>query len=141
MLSPDPDLRDAQRLRDHLNVSLEACVRRMIAHRDEPLAAIWSHQGRVRYFVKSPMFPFVTLKPGDQLPEASAAHRAITLGKPGFTRFADTHPYPWTCRTNVEVHEQTRLAANGHAVTLLWADIPEEEDSDGLAELGMPMFR
>ena len=141
LLSPDPDLRDAQIMRDHLDVSLEACLRRMIAHRDEPLAAIWSHQGRVRYSIKGGGFPFVALKSGDQIPKGSSAHRAITSGKAGFTGFADTHPYPWTSRTNLELHEQTRVAANGHAVTLLWADIPEENDDDGLAELGMPEFR
>ena len=51
-LSEEPDLRDAQRLRDHLDVSLEACLRRMIECRSEALAAVWSHEGRVRYFVR-----------------------------------------------------------------------------------------
>lgn len=39
-LSKDPDLRDAQRMRNELDVSLAACVRRMLDRRDEPLAAI-----------------------------------------------------------------------------------------------------
>jgi Zn-dependent peptidase ImmA (M78 family) len=141
-LSPDPDLRDAQRLRDHLDVSLEACLRRMIEHRDEPLAAVWSHKGTVRYCIKGNGFPFVALKTGDRMPQTSAAFRAITGGKAGFTRFAETHPHPWTGRTGFELYEQTRLAKNGHAVTLLWADLPDEDDEDGgLAELDTPGFR
>jgi Zn-dependent peptidase ImmA (M78 family) len=142
LLSPDPDLRDAQRLRDHLDVSLEACLRRMIEHRDDPLAAVWSHNGTVRYFVKGGGFPFVALKTGDRIPKVSDAHRAITNTRPGFTGFAETHPHPWTGRTGFELYEQTRLAKNGHAVTLLWADLPDEDDGDGgLAELDTPGFR
>jgi len=56
VLSSDPDLRDAQRLRDRLDVSLEAGLRRMIEIREEPLAAIWSTNGRVRYSVNRPGF-------------------------------------------------------------------------------------
>jgi Zn-dependent peptidase ImmA (M78 family) len=141
LLSPDPDLRDAQRLRNHLDVSLEACVRRMIAHRDELLAAVWSYQGQVRYSVKGGGFPYVNLKPGDRIPIGSATHRSVANGKSGFTEFVDAHPYPWIGRDDIELYEQTRIAANGHAVTLLWADMPEEDDDGGLAELGMPTFR
>jgi uncharacterized protein DUF955 len=141
LLSPDPDLRDAQRLRDHLDVSLAACIRRMIDLRDEPLAAVWSHHGRVRYSVRGSGFPYVALNNGDKIPMATAAHRAIQNGKAGFTSFADTHPHPWTGRSGLELYEQTRLAANGHAVTLLWADIPEDDDDDAPDELGMPGFQ
>jgi hypothetical protein len=141
-LSPDPDLRDAQRLRDHLDVSLEACLRRMIEHRDEPQAAVWSHNGTVRYCIKSRGFPFVALRKGDRIPQTSAAFRVITNGKVGFTKFTEAHPHPWTGRADFDLYEQTRIAANGHAVTLLWADIPEDdEDHGGLAELGTPGFR
>ena len=47
LLSSDLDLRDAQRLRDQLDISLEASLRRMIDRRDEDLAAVWSKDGRV----------------------------------------------------------------------------------------------
>ena len=141
-LSPDPDLRDAKRLRDHLDVSLEACIRRMIDLRDEPLAAVWSNKGQVRYFVKGGGFPYVALKAGDRIPQTSVAFRAITSGKAGFTNFAETHPHPWTGRTGFDLHEQTRVTASGHAVTLLRADIPDENnDHGGLAELDVPGFR
>lgn len=142
LLSSDPDLRDAQWMRDQLDVSLEACVRRMIDHRDEPLAAVWSHQGRVRYFVRGDGFPYVALQKGERIAQTTAAFRAIANGKAGFTRFAETHSHPWTGRTGFELHEQTRVTSSGHAVTLLWADISEDEEDDGgLPELGTPRFR
>ena len=139
--SDDPDLRDAQRLRDHLDVSLEACVRRMVDRRDEPLAAVWSNNGAVRYFAKGTNFPFVALSRGDRIPQTSAAHRAVANGQSLFTQFAEAAPYPWTGRSNLELYEQTRVANKGHAVTLLWAELPEDEEDGGLDELGMPGFR
>lgn len=144
LLSTAPDLHDAQRLRDRLDISLEACVRRMIELRDETLAAVWSYEGRVRYFVKGGRFPFVTCKRREPIAKTSAAIRAIGKGKAGFTEFCEAHPLAWTGRSDLELHEQTRVAASGHAVTLLWADMPDEDDDDddgGLAELGMPGFR
>lgn len=142
-LSDEPDLRDAQRLRDHLDVSLEACLRRMIECRSEALAAVWSHEGRVRYFVRGAAFPYVSCRRGDPVPTMSAACRAIARGAVGFTSFREAHAFAWTGRSDLDLHEQTRIANNGHAVTLLWAEMPDAEDDDdgGLAELGMPGFR
>ena len=140
--STDPDLRDAQRLREYLDVSLEACVRRMVDRRDEPLAAVWSHNGTVRYFARSADFPFVALNRGDRIPQTSAAHRAIANGRPGFTQFAEADAHPWTGRSGIELYEQSRVAPSGHAVTLLWTNLPEDDEDDrGLKELGVPGFR
>lgn len=145
VLSSDPDLRDAQRMRDYLDLSLEACVRRMIGYRDEVLAAVWSHNGKVRYSVKGTGFPYVTVGRGDRLPVTSAALRAIQYGQAGFTDFVDTHPLSWTSRTDLDLYEQTRVGNKGHAVTLLWADSPDPDEDDGedpgRPELGMPTFR
>lgn len=118
-LSQEPDLRDAQSMRNELDVSLEACVRRRIDHREEPLAAVWTHQGRVRYSVRDRSFPFVTLNSGDRLPQTTHAFRAITNAKLGFTEFSETHCLAWISRPELELFEQTRLSHDGHAVTLL----------------------
>ncbi|MEQ8708822.1 MAG: ImmA/IrrE family metallo-endopeptidase [Rhodospirillales bacterium] len=121
-MSAEPDLRDALQLRKHLDVSLEACVRRMVTLREEPLAAIWSHEGRMQYFAATRNFPFITLKRGDPIPQTSAASRVISRGDRGSTTFVGTHPFPWTERQDLNLHEQTRVAANSHAVTLLWVE-------------------
>jgi len=143
LFSSEPDLRDAQRLRDHLDLSLEVCVRRMITLRPEALAAVWSHDGTVRYTLKGADFPYVYLSRGDRLPTDSLAHRAARKGQRGVTKFVEAHPFPWTGRSTLELHEQTRMGADGHAVTLLWATMPDPDDEEGggLAELGMPGFR
>lgn len=137
-----PDLRSAQNMRDHLEVSLEACIRRIIELSPEPLAAIWSQNGQIRYFSKTERFAYVTCRPGDRLPPATAAFSATNKGTIGFTDMAETPALAWTGNPDIEVREQTRVARNGHAVTLLWADLPEDvEDDGGLPELGTPRFR
>lgn len=143
LLSQDPDLKDAQRLRDHLNVSLEATIRRMIKRREECLAAVWSKNGQVRYSVKSSSFPWITCKRGERLPQLSLASQIIANGATGFSSVAEANPLAWTNRSDFDLFEQTRVASNGHAVTLLWADLPDtdSEEDDGLNELGAPAFR
>lgn len=114
----------------------------MVNRRDEPLAAVWSHQGQVRYSVRAKAFPFVALGKGDPIPRLSAANRAIANGQTGFTEFAEANAHPWTGRSDLEHYEQMRVARNGNAVMLLWAELPEDEEDDGdLRELGAPGFR
>ncbi len=120
-LSDDPDLRDGVRLREELDISLEACVRRMIDRRPEALAAVWSNNGRVRYATRNGRFPFVYIAKGDQLPQTTAAFRAIENGQRCLTEFTETHPGTWTDRPDLNLFEQTRVGQNGYAVTLLWA--------------------
>mgnify|MGYP001049407620 CR=1 FL=1 len=144
LLSQDPDLKDAQRLRDHLNISLEATIRRMIEHREECLAAVWSRNGRVRYSVKSGRFPWITCMRGERLPQLSLASQIVANNATGFSSVTETNPLAWLSRSDIELFEQTRMASNGHAVTLLLADLADaddDEDDSGLNELSMPTFR
>ena len=143
LLSRASDLRDAQRLRDALDISLEAAVRRMIDCRDEALAAVFSKDGCVRYTVRGDGFPWIDLKKGDPLPRISAAHRAVANAQPGFTELVETPSIAWTSRQDVGLWEQSRVGGNGTAITLLEADVPDVDDADdgGLAELGQPRFR
>lgn len=142
LLSRDPDLKDAQRLRDHLDVSLEAIVRRMLEVRDEYLAAVWSTNGRVRYSARSDGFPWITCARGARLPQLSLARRIIASGAVGFSTLSTVNPLAWTNRSDVDMFEQTRVSPNGHAVTLLCVELPEtgRDEESGLAELGMPSF-
>lgn len=79
---------------------------------------------------------------GDRIPQTSAAHHAITNAKPGFTQRTEADPHPWTGRSKLELYEQTRVANKGHAVTLLWAELTEDDEEDGgFKELGAPSFR
>jgi Zn-dependent peptidase ImmA (M78 family) len=143
-LSRDPDLRDAQHLSRALDLSGEACIPRMVERRDETLAAIWSHEGRVRYSVRGEGFPYLALKKNDPLPKITRAFQVVSKGDRGITAFRETHAAAWTRRPEIELFEQTRVGRDRHAVTLLWADLPpyaDDEDDGRLPELGAPGFR
>ena len=127
-LQVDPDLKQVQELRDRLNVSLEAFVRRYVALHDEPLAAVWSHKGSIRYSARQPRFPWITGEKGQRLNPETPAARAIRNGARGFTQMMPTQPLAWTKRPDLELFEQTRVGRDGHAVTLLWATL---EEGDG----------
>ncbi len=73
-------------------------------------------------------FPYVNLFTRDRLPQTSQAFRAISKRKPGFTEFAETHSMAWTNVQDLELFEQTRVATNGHAITLPWADAADDGD-------------
>ncbi|TMV09114.1 hypothetical protein FGK63_08365 [Ruegeria sediminis] len=67
------------------------------------------------------------LNKGARLPQTTQAFRAVANGTHGFNRLAETHPHAWTSYPDIDMFEQTRLAPNGHAVTLLWAELPEDD--------------
>ena len=115
----------------------------MLERRSESLAAVWSFRSQVRYVARGNGFPYVPLNTGARLPQTTQAFRAVTGGTHGFTGFVETHPHAWTRNADIGMFEQTRLAPNGHAVTLLWAELPQEDrDEDGSPpELGLPRFR
>ncbi|WP_339718242.1 ImmA/IrrE family metallo-endopeptidase [uncultured Maritimibacter sp.] len=143
-LSRDPDLCDVQHLRRALDLSGAACIRRMVERRDELLAAIWSHAGRIRYSIQGDGFPYLALKKNDPLPKISQAFDVVSKGDRCITTFRETHAAAWTRRPEIELFEQTRVGRDRHAVTLLWADLsPEADDEDdgALPELGEPGFR
>lgn len=142
-LNGQPDLRKAQQMRDHLDISLEAAIRRFVNLHSEPLAAIWSHNGQVRYFIRNKAFPFLTCARRQPLPRASFAFRAVQNSRKGFTEMKEVHGITWTSNPELGLREQTKVGQKGYAVTLLWADIPDDEDGDegGLPELGTPGFR
>ncbi len=137
----EPNLKEAQDLRSSLDISLEATIRRWIDKHSEPLAAVWSLAGQVRYFVKGNEFPFVNLRRGERLPPESLAAKFCSNEVAGISRMREIHPQIWTGRSDLELFEQTRLSNNGYAVTLLWADLPQASDDDNIEELWQPRFR
>lgn len=109
--------------------------------KDKALAAVWRLLGQVRYVVRGSGFPFVTLSKGDPVTKATAARRARRNGL-GFADMVETHSMAWTSQLDLEMWEQTRVSQNGHAVTLLQAELPKEESDDAHgSDPDMPGFR
>lgn len=120
-LSGVPDLQDAHRLIEALGISIEAAVRRMIELRSEPLAAVWSHRGRIRYLLRERGFPWLEGGAGQQIPQTSWCHRLARESRTGISPISEAVPGSWTRTPGITLHEQTRIGPSGHAVTLLWA--------------------
>lgn len=142
-LAEDPDLRMVQRQSGRLDLSLEATLRRYIDLADEPVAAIWTQGTEIRAAKRNGPFPWVYRSKENQLSNLTQAWRAINNGRPGFTEMVESPAVAWTDVEGVEIFEQTHVGKNGHAVTLLWADLLDSRDADAgePRELGMPGFR
>ena len=144
LLSPDPNLEDALAMKARLGISLEASVRRMIERRPEPLAAVWSSAGEVRYVTRGAGFPWVTATKGHPLPPTSLSAALSRNGLPVLSEFQEAPSTAWTDHTDLDLWEQTHVGPKGFAVTLLWADQTdeaEEAEIAGLDELRIPSFR
>ena len=129
-------------MRDSLDISLEAAVRRYVETHPEPLAAVWSRNGQIRYSTRGPAFPWINRGKEDRLAQCTPGVRAVSGGQQGFTGMTEVDPMIWCNLADlVELFEQTRVGANGHAVTLLWATLADEDPDDDLEELDSPRFR
>ena len=126
-LREDPDLRVVRDLARALDLSLAATLRRYVDLHDQPLAAVWSKAGIVQTFARSERFPWLAVKKADALGPTSRACRVSVSNRSGTTDMRETQPLAWLGRSEVELFEQTRIGKDGHAVTLLWATLDEDE--------------
>jgi Zn-dependent peptidase ImmA (M78 family) len=143
-LGNEPELRDAQRLRNDLDISLEAAVRRMVELHHEALAAVFTNGDQIRYVVRGKGFPLIGRKPGERLLPITDASRAIRKETVGFTEMTETSAIAWTHNADLDLFEQTRIGSNGQAVTLLWArdgDADRTGGDDDEGTPGIPRFR
>ena len=129
-LREDPDLRVARDLAHALDLSLEASLRRYVDLHDQPLAALWSNAGIVQTFARSERFPWLAVGKGNPLRPASRARRLSLSDRSGTTNMREAQPLAWLGRADVELFEQTRIGKDGHAVTLLWATVDEDDAED-----------
>lgn len=126
-LARPPDIREALEMRGRLDISLEAAIRCMIDRSNQTLAAVWSQGDDVRYVVRARAFPRLKAWGGCQLPIGTAASQAIKQGVPCVTQMTGAHAAAWVAAADVALFEQTRIGRDGHAVTLLWASLPNSD--------------
>jgi len=141
-LAVDPDIPSVKALAASLCLSLEATMRRYVALSDQPLCAIWTHNGMIRTSARNKAFPWLPFTKGQTLPATSRAHKHCASGKQGISQMREANALGWLNKPDIELFEQTRVGHKGHALTLLWATLPpDDDDGDDLPELGMPHFR
>lgn len=115
LLRGDPDLRTAWTMAKELDLSREACSRRLVELHDEATAAVFSRNGKVIYSAASGDFPALAIGKGDQLPVRRNASGDIV------SAMDETDPADWLrMPAGVELKRQTLRQQDGYATTLVW---------------------
>jgi hypothetical protein len=123
--APAPDLARALAMSDALEISREAACRRYVEHHREPIAVLFSRNGRLRYAKSSAEFPRVTLRVSDMMPDLPGNGRS----EPSRMEEADAADWlvlPYRGTLSV----QTLRQQEGWATTLLHAQLIDDEDED-----------
>ena len=129
-LSAQPEIGAAIELRQKLDVSLEAATRCLIERNEEPVAAVWTKDGIIRYVVRGTSFPWIERGRGQRVASLSLTAVALAGGQIGTTSMREVAPAAWTLADIPDLYEQVRTGKDGHALTLLWATLPEAPDPD-----------
>ncbi len=130
-LKEQPDIRSAAELRSKLDISLEAATRCLVDRHEEPIAAVWSVAGKIRYAVRGHKFPWLTRKKGDLVSSLTRTASALAKGSSGITSMSEVPAAAWTSEDIPELFEQVRVSHNGHTLTLLWATLPDADQDAG----------
>lgn len=117
-------------LSDDFGASKTATCRRMLTLAEDPCAFVLAKNGRVERIYRAPEFPFISLSRGLPMPRGSTAH--LSGSDSSISDVLDTDQCHWLSRerNGVELYEQSLFQADGWTLTLLTADIEDEEDSE-----------
>lgn len=129
-LAVQPEISAVIGLCRKLDLSLEAATRCLIERHEEPVAAVWTTNGRIRYSVRGASFPWIERGRGQQVASLSRTAAALTAGGTGTAPMRDVAPAAWTLADIPELFEEVRIGKDGHALTLLWATLPEAAGRD-----------
>lgn len=130
IFAEQPDIASVAALGRSLNLSFEAAARCLVDGHDEPLAAVWTANGRIRYMVRGPKFPWLVRSTGETVSKLSMTHAALAKQTQLTTKMSEVAATVWTDRDIPELFEQVRVGKNGLGLTLLWATLGDEIQED-----------
>jgi Zn-dependent peptidase ImmA (M78 family) len=133
-LREQPEIASALAMRDRLDISLEAAMRCLVDRHEEPIAAVWTRNGKIRYAVRGKAFPWIERSAGQSVSSLSRTFSALAKGEPVVVPMAETSAAAWTTTDIPELFEEVRVGRDGHAVTLLWATLPDAGGDDSEAD-------
>lgn len=118
-LDQEPDLKLACTLADELEISREAAIRRYVELHPDNIAAIFSHNGKIRYIEKGPRFPRLSVWNGNILPDTPPGPRDGS----NLTDMAEADAREWLSQPHgKELLSQTLFQQQGYATTLLFLE-------------------
>lgn len=117
------------KLSDDFGVSKIAAARKITHLSDDPCAIIVAKAGTVEAIYRGPEFPFISLRRGLSMPRGVTAFEA-GQHPTGISNIEDADQSQWLSREkrNMELYEQTLFQADGWTLTLLTAEIDEDDD-------------
>lgn len=133
-IGKDPDLRQLVKLADDYDVSKEAASRAYVRYRDEPIAVVIVHNGKVvRTYREPSKFPYVTARQGTPVSAYSLMRRRQHQeGVPSELDEVDAGVWLDVRRGQKapQLYEQVLAQREGYAMIMLSMDPPLEEDED-----------
>lgn len=129
-LKEQPEISSAVTMRSSLNISLEAAARCLVDRHADPIAAVWTKNGKIRYAVRGKSFSWITRSTGDRVSSLSQTSWALGMAKSGTTTMREVPAAAWTSADIPELFEQVRVGKDGHTLTLLWATLPDRGAQD-----------
>lgn len=118
-LAQQPDLDRACTLACDLDISREAAIRRYVELHPHNIAAIFSHDDKIRYIEKGPDFPHLTVWNGNILPDTPLSPRDGS----DLTDMTEADARGWLSQPHgKELLSQTLFQQRGYATTLLFLE-------------------
>jgi len=133
-VSRDPDLQEIVRLARRYEVSKEVLGRAYVDYREEPVAFVVTHNGRIlRYFYRKNDFPFISARWGDAIPSGSLLkRRKHELSVASTIEETDSAQWFDVSRGNRArtLFEQVYLQQQGYALILLSIEPADEGEEE-----------
>jgi len=139
--NPNFDLTDAATLKDKLEVSLEAILRRLVSLSEEPIAVLFLASGAVRYSIRSSGFPRLTYSSKSfvaelrkAIPESGTSSRVSS--------WSDVTAQSWAENTFAcTIYCQELKQSADRSVVLLSAEMSTSDDECDGSDWEPPRFR
>ena len=122
-----PDIEHIIEVSHRLDVSREASARRYVEIASVPMAVIFSQNGEIRYFKKNSGFSWLSVNSGQQIPKESLTAKFYGDVR-DISGIEEVAAHIWLEKSaDISLGEQTLNQMNGYQMTLLSAEISENE--------------
>jgi len=126
MLRSSPDLENVLKIADEFDISKEAAARRYVQRHEDSIAVVFTKEGRFTYAERGRAFPFIEVRQGEKC-------RIASVGAGAISEIDEVDVSDWFARSqDAQLTAQTLGQAQGYAITLLCAALPDEDDDPGI---------
>lgn len=122
------DLAQVLAMAEALEISREAAARRYVELHDQPLAVVFSRHFRFLYCERGTSFPPLSLRKNCDLPDLPQMRGNSPLSEVEYAEPQDWLMHP----AGIELSAQTLYQQGDYAMTLLRADLPDDEDTPSI---------